>query len=148
MGVGISADVTDMTAPSRPRSGSASLHVAGIEASRLRATISPGRARETCRHINFPSVEVIDLEAPQLPEKEYAVAAKRRSNEPMIMEMITSVSKALQEYERAGGFSSAAATDAEDVALTAPAARMESTEDASALPHVIGGREASPPRSV
>jgi hypothetical protein len=25
---------------------------------------------ETCRYIDFPSVGVIDLEAPQLPEKE------------------------------------------------------------------------------
>jgi hypothetical protein len=33
MGVGISADVTDMTAPSRSRSGSASVHIAGIKVS-------------------------------------------------------------------------------------------------------------------
>jgi hypothetical protein len=46
MGAGISVDVTDMTAPSRPRSVSASLHVAGIKASRLRAAVSPGRVRE------------------------------------------------------------------------------------------------------
>jgi hypothetical protein len=46
MGAGISADVTDMTAPSRPRSGSTSLHVTGIEALRLRAAVSPRRARE------------------------------------------------------------------------------------------------------
>jgi hypothetical protein len=46
MGAGISADVTDMTAPSRPRSVSASLHVAGIEASGLNAAISPGHDRE------------------------------------------------------------------------------------------------------
>jgi hypothetical protein len=46
MDAGISADVTDMTAPSRPRAGPTSLHVAGIEASRLRAAISPGRTRE------------------------------------------------------------------------------------------------------
>jgi hypothetical protein len=60
------------------------------------------------------------------------------------MEMIVSVSRVLQEYERAGGFTSAAATDAEDVALAAPAARVEPTEDASAPPHVDEGREASP----
>jgi hypothetical protein len=46
VGTGISADVIDMTAPSRPRSVSASLHVAGVEVSRLRAAVSPGRARE------------------------------------------------------------------------------------------------------
>jgi hypothetical protein len=46
VGVGVSADVTDMTAPSRPRSGSASLHVAGVEASWLRAAVSPRRECE------------------------------------------------------------------------------------------------------
>jgi hypothetical protein len=46
VGAGISADVTDVTAPSRPRSVSASLHVTGVEASRLHAAISLGRARE------------------------------------------------------------------------------------------------------
>jgi hypothetical protein len=57
---------------------------------------------ETSRYFDFPSVEVIDLEAPQLPEKEYdAMAVERRSNEPTIMETIASFSKAWQEYERA-----------------------------------------------
>jgi hypothetical protein len=56
---------------------------------------------ETCRYIDFPGVGVIDLEAPQLSEKEYEVAAERRSNEPTIMETIAPVSKALQEYEPA-----------------------------------------------
>jgi hypothetical protein len=32
------------------------------------------------------------------------VAAEQTSNEPTIMETITSVSRALQEYECAGGF--------------------------------------------
>jgi hypothetical protein len=64
------------------------------------------------------------------------------------METITTVSKALQEYERASSFTSATATDAEDVALVAPAARVEPTKDAFAPPHVDEGREASPPRSV
>jgi hypothetical protein len=64
------------------------------------------------------------------------------------METIASVSKALQEYERAGSFASAAAADAEDVALTAPAGRVEPTEDVCAPPHVDEGREASPPRPV
>jgi hypothetical protein len=66
----------------------------------------------------------------------------------MIMEMTASVSKALQEYERTGGFALAAATDTEDATLAAPAARVEPTEDASAPPHVDEGREVSPPRSV
>jgi hypothetical protein len=58
----------------------------------------------TCRYIDFPGVGVIDLEAPQLPEKEYEVAAEPMFNKPTIMETIASVLKALQEYERAGGF--------------------------------------------
>jgi hypothetical protein len=36
------------------------------------------------------------------------------------METIASVSKALQEYERTGGFASAAATDAEDMSSRLP----------------------------
>jgi hypothetical protein len=63
----------------------------------------------------------------------------------MIMETITSVSKALQEYERAGGLAPAAAEDTEDVALVALAAHVEPTEDATVQPHVDEGREASLP---
>jgi hypothetical protein len=88
----------------------------------------------TCRYIDFPGVRVIDLEEPQLSEKEYEVATEWRFNEPTIMEMIVSVSKALQDYERTGGFASATAADAEDAALAAPVAHMESTADASAPP--------------
>jgi hypothetical protein len=122
--------------------------VAESSSARVSLTVEEMMDLETCRYIDIPSVGVINLEAPQLPEKEYEVAAERRSNEPMIMEMIASVSKALQEYERAGGFASAAAADAEDVALAALAARVEPTEDASVPPHVDEGREASPPRPV
>jgi hypothetical protein len=66
----------------------------------------------------------------------------------MIMETITSVSKALQEYERVSGFASAVATNAEDAALATPSARVEPTEDASTPPHVDESQEASPSRSV
>jgi hypothetical protein len=72
---------------------------------------------ETYRYNDLPGVGVIDLEAPQLPEKEYDAAAEWRSNELTIMETIASVSKALQEYERAGGFAPATAEDTEEVAL-------------------------------
>jgi hypothetical protein len=82
----------------------------------------------------LPGVGVIDLEVPQLPNKECEVAAERTSNEPTIMEMIASVSKALQEYECDDGFASAAATDVEDATLAAPAAHMELAEDASVPP--------------
>jgi hypothetical protein len=103
---------------------------------------------EMCRYIDFPGVGVIDLEAPQLPEKEYEVAAEWRPNELTIMEMIASVSRALQEYERTDGFASAAAADAKVVAIAAPTAHVEPTEDASAPPHVDEGREASPSQLV
>jgi hypothetical protein len=103
---------------------------------------------ETCRYIDFPEVGVIDLEVPQPLEKEYKVAAERRSNEPTIMDMITSVSKALQEYEHAGGFTSATGTGVEDAALAALAACVKPTEDASALPHVDESREVPSPELV
>jgi hypothetical protein len=102
----------------------------------------------TCRYIDFPSVGVIDLEAPQLPEKVYEVASERMFNEPTIIETITSVSKALQEYERADGFTPAVAANAADAALVAPAALVELTTDAPAPPPVNEGREASPPQSA
>jgi hypothetical protein len=57
----------------------------------------------TCRYIDFPGAGVIDFEAPQLPEKVLEVATEQMFAEPTIMETIVSVSKALQEYERAGG---------------------------------------------
>jgi hypothetical protein len=102
----------------------------------------------TCRYIDFPGVGVIDLEEPQLPEKVFEVASERMFNKPTIMEMIASVSKALQEYERVGGFSLAVAAEAADAALVAPAAHVESTADASVPPPVDEGREALPPRSA
>jgi hypothetical protein len=122
--------------------------VAESSSARVSLTVEEMMDLETCRYIDFPGVGVLDLEAPQLPEKEYEVAAERRPNEPTIMEMIASVSRVLQEFKRAGGFTSAAATDAEDVALVAPVARVEPTEDASAPPHVDEGREASPSQSA
>jgi hypothetical protein len=64
------------------------------------------------------------------------------------METIASVSKALQEYERASGFAPAAAEDMENVALAALATRVEPIEDASVPPHVDEGREALPPGPV
>jgi hypothetical protein len=66
----------------------------------------------------------------------------------MIMETIASVSKALQEYECAGGFAPVIATDEEDVALAAPVAHVEPRKDVSALPQINEGREASPPPPV
>jgi hypothetical protein len=99
----------------------------------------------TCRYIDFPDVGVIDLEAPQLSEKVYEVAAGRMFNDPTTMETIASISKALQEYERAGGFAPAVATYAEDVALAALVAHVEPIANAFLPPQVDEGREASPP---
>jgi hypothetical protein len=103
---------------------------------------------ETCRYFNLLGVGVINLEAPQLLEKEYDATAEQRSNKPTIMETIASVSEALPEYKRADGFAPAAAEDTRDVALVVPAARVEPTEDTSVPPHVDEGREAPPPRPV
>jgi hypothetical protein len=106
------------------------------ESSSARVSLTAEEVMElaTCRYIDFPGVGVIDLEAPQLPEKVCEVATERMFNEPMIIETIASVSKALQEYERAGSFAPAVATDTEDVALAAPAVHVEPSTDASAPP--------------
>jgi hypothetical protein len=102
----------------------------------------------TCWYIDFLDVEVIDLEAPQLPEKVLEVATERMFSEPSIMDTITSVLKALQEYERVGGFAPAVAVGATDAALEAPATNMEPTADASVLPPAGESREASLPHSA
>jgi hypothetical protein len=88
----------------------------------------------TCRYIDFPGARVIDLEAPevpQLPEKVLDVATERMFAELLIMETIASVSKALHEYERAGGFAPPAASEA---APEEPAAGTESAADAPTPP--------------
>jgi hypothetical protein len=102
----------------------------------------------TCWYINFPSVGVIDLEAPQLPEKVHEVASERMFNELTIMETIAWVSKVLQEYERAGGFAPAVAADVADAVLVTPAAHVEPTADVPTPPPVNEGRVASPPQSA
>jgi hypothetical protein len=78
----------------------------------------------------------------------FEVASERMFNEPTIMETIMSVSKVLQEYERASGFAPAVAAEAADAALEAPAAHVEPTADAFAPPSAIESREASLPQSA
>jgi hypothetical protein len=73
--------------------------VAKSSAVRASLTVEEMMDLETCWYIDFPSVGVINLEAPQPLEKEYEVAAERRPNELTIMETIASVSRVLQEYE-------------------------------------------------
>jgi hypothetical protein len=102
----------------------------------------------TCRYIDFPGVGVINLEAPQRPEKVFEVVTERMFTELMIMETIASVSKALQEYKRTGGFAPTVAAEAADAALEAPTAHVEPTVDASAPPSAIESREASLPQSA
>jgi hypothetical protein len=101
---------------------SPSTEVAETSSSRVALTAEEVMELATCRYIDFPGVGVIDLEVPQLPEKVYEVAAERMFNEPTIMEMIASVSKALQEYEGVGGFTPAVAEDATDAPPVAPEA--------------------------
>jgi hypothetical protein len=48
----------------------------------------------TSRYIDFPEVRIIDLEAPQLPEKVLEVAMERMFAEPSIMDTIALVLKA------------------------------------------------------
>jgi hypothetical protein len=70
------------------------------------------------------------------------------SNATMIRETHASVSRALQKYESAGGFSSAAGAEAVDAALVAPVGLTEPTVGASAPPTVDEGLEAPPLRST
>jgi hypothetical protein len=100
----------------------------------------------TSRYIDFPSVGIINLEAPQIPEKVLEVATERMFTEPSIMETITSVLKAPHEYERAGGFAPAVAAKATDAALEAPAASMEPSVDAFVPPPANESQEASLPQ--
>jgi hypothetical protein len=119
--------------------------VAETSSAQVALTVEEVMELATCWYIDFPGVGLIDLEAPQLREKVYEVASERMFNEPTIMERIASVSKALQEYERTGGFAPAVAADAADAALVTPATHVEPTTDAPAPPLVNEGREESPP---
>jgi hypothetical protein len=102
----------------------------------------------TCRYIDFPGVGVIDLEAPQLPEKVLDVATKRMFAEPTIMEMIALVSRALHEYERADGFAAPAASEAAEAVPKGPAAGTESAVDAMTPPPTSERRDAPLPQSA
>jgi hypothetical protein len=96
--------------------------------------------------MDFPSVGIIDLEAPQLPEKVLEVATERMFSKLSIMETIASVTKVLHEYERASGFVPAVALEETNEALEAPMASMEPTADASVPPPASENRGASLPQ--
>jgi hypothetical protein len=120
---------------------SPTIEVAETSSARVVLTAEEVMELATCRYIDFPGVRVIDLQAPQLPEKVYKVAAERMFNETTIMETIASVSKALQEYERTGGFAPAAGAETTDAALMAPAAGDELVGDAPVPPPAGESRE-------
>jgi hypothetical protein len=111
----------------------ATTEVAESSSARDALTVEEVMELATCRYINFPGVRVIDLEAPQLPEKVLEVATERMFSERSIMEMIATVSKVLQEYERAGGFSLPVTTEGTDATLEAPTASLGPTAGAPAF---------------
>jgi hypothetical protein len=124
----------------------AAAEVAESSSARDAITVEEVMELATCWYIDFPGVGIIDLEAPQLPDKVLEVAMEGMFSEPSIMETIALVSKALHEYERAGGFAPAIAVEATNAALETPAAGMEPTADASALPLASESRDASLPQ--
>jgi hypothetical protein len=72
----------------------------------------------TGRYIDFPGVGIVDLDAPELPSNDremLEVATEWMFTEPSILETTASVSRALHQYERAGGFAPPAASEAEEV---------------------------------
>jgi hypothetical protein len=69
------------------------------------------------------------------------VATERMFAELTIMKTIASVSKALHEYERAGGFAPHAAPGASETVSVTPATGMEHAADASALPPTSESQE-------
>jgi hypothetical protein len=97
----------------------------------------------TSRYIDFPGVRVIDLEAPQLPEKVLDVATERIFAESSIMETTASVSQALQQYERAGGFARSTTPEVLESVPEESATGTEPVGDASAPPPTSEGQEAS-----
>jgi hypothetical protein len=125
---------------------STTTEVAESSSARDALTVEEVMELATCRYIDFHGVGVIDLEAPQLPEKVLEVATERMFAEPYIMDMIISVSKALQEYERAGGFAPAVTAEVTDAALKTLAASSGPIVDAPAPPPVSESRETSLPQ--
>jgi hypothetical protein len=119
------------------------MEVAESCSARGAVTIEEVMELATCLYIDFPGIRIIDLEAPQLLEKVLEVATERMFAEPSIMEMNASVSKALHEYECAGGFAPVAAAEVAEAALEAPVAGTESAAGASALPPTSESREVS-----
>jgi hypothetical protein len=121
----------------------ATAEVAEISSARDAITVEEVMQLTTCRYMDFPGVGIIDLEAPQLPEKVLEVATERMFSELSIMETIASVMKVVHEYERAGSFVPAVALEPTNEALEALATSMEPTADASVPPPANENRGAS-----
>jgi hypothetical protein len=104
----------------------------------------------TCQYVDFPGIRVVDLDAPELPSNDQEmleVATERMFAEPSILETIASVSRALHQYERAGGFAPLAASEAVEAIPEEPAAGMESVTVVSAPPPTSEGQEVSLPQT-
>jgi hypothetical protein len=102
----------------------------------------------TSWYIDFPGMGVIDLEAPQLPEKVLDVVTERMFAKPSIMETIASVSQALQQYKCVGGFAHFTTPEAAETVLEEFATGTEPVADVSALPPTSAGQEASLPQPI
>jgi hypothetical protein len=74
------------------------------------------------------------------------MATERMFAEPSILETIASVSQALHQNKRAGGFAPPTALEAADAVLEAPAAGTESVADAPTPPPVSESQEVSFPQ--
>jgi hypothetical protein len=80
-------------------------------------------------YVDFPSIGVVDLEAPELPSNDremLEVATERMFAEPSILETIASVRLTLHQYESPGGSAPPAASEAAEAILVLPAAGTKS----------------------
>jgi hypothetical protein len=122
-----------------------------VETSSVAGTVIVEEVMElaTCRFIDFPSIGIIDLDAPELPSNDremLKVATERMFVEPSILEKIALVPRVLHQYEHAGGFAPSAVPEAVEAVPEEPAAGTESVAVVSAPPPTSEGQEASLPQ--
>jgi hypothetical protein len=110
-------------------------------------TVEEVMEQATRRYIDFPGVGIIDLDAPEIPGKVLKVATEQMFAETTILETIASVSRALHQYEHAGGFAPSVASEVVGPILGDSAAGTESVAPMSAPPSTNEGQEASSPAS-
>jgi hypothetical protein len=99
----------------------------------------------TSRYIDFPGVGIVDLDAPELLSKVLEVATERMFAETTILETIASISRALHQYECAGGFTPSATPEVAEAVPEESTAGTESVTSVSAPLPTSEGQEASPP---